>query len=1115
MDAARWARVRAVFDAVVELPASEREATLAAACGSDAALRQEVEALLDADEDTAALATAETGPEAVRRALHASTASRLASAGFREPRWIAGGGMGEVWQAFDPLGEPLALKLIHPHLVHAPTMLVRFLREAEAGLAVQDPHVVRTRSVRQLVTEQASVPLLVMDFVPGQTLLDRVSERPLSADALQTIGGQAARGLAAIHAAGYVHRDIKPSNILLGDDGVARVLDLGVARAQAAPHELTRTGQVVGTLVYAAPEQVFDRPDQLDGRADLYALGLTLRFAATGQLPFDGDLPLGALAVQKGERLPSIRETAPQIPEWLGSLLDALVEPAKDARPRDATTVVRCFEVQEAPEPPAIAPLTFAFSGPALPDLPDAGPVVGREVEHAAIATAFAEATVVSLQGTAGTGKTTLAIHYGRSTRGMWPGGVFLCTVADARSEDEVVRALAEGLSVPVDGGTPLDALGAALGHRGRALVIVDPVEHLAEVFPPMLAALRRRAPEARWLVASRQRLDLGGERLVVVEPLALPPANATLAEADQSPAVALFAERARRVHPSFKVEDANVGDVVELVRRLDGLPLALELAAARVRVLPPRKMIGRLERRLDVLARKHATGRNATLRGALDASWDLLRDDERDALALCSLFEGSFDLEAVEAVVDVPGADAIDLIDALVEHSLVRARGERFTLLASIRLFAREKLSEGAAEPARAAHAAHFAAHPIGPADLGNALAAARWAVEAGLPDVAAPAASAALAVLRRVGPFALGVTIAEQVLAEQVSDAPRARLEVDLGELLNRAGDAEAGRGWLEQARERAARLSERELEARALTALGHGAVLRRESDVATTWFEAALPLAQSVGASIVEAEALAEMAHLTGIRGGAYEVPLDQLRRARRLQRTGGDRSGEALTESYLGALHCTHGDLEEGLAAYERSRSLAAMLGDRRTEGLATGMIAGIRSLTGDAEAARSAFGAALAIQRAIGDRIHEGMHAANYGSFLASQGELEAAAAQLEAAVSLAVDVGDSMLEGISLGTLAGVLERSGRGERALTVAQRAEERLRRGGDPLELGKLLCRIGRLSLARGDRVDAEDRLAEARTLADAAELSPTSQLSQDIEELKVALADATVD
>ncbi len=226
---------------------------------------------------------------------------------------------------------------------------------------------------------------------------------------------------------------------------------------------------------------------------------------------------------------------------------------------------------------------------------------------------------------------------------------------------------MARALGVLLSKGDPVVQLGHAIAGRGRCLVILDNFEQLLAHAGATLGHWLDRASDAAFVVTSRERLHLPGEELIVVEPLAL-----------ATDAVELFAARAQAVGPGFALSDANRAAVTEVVRLLDGLPLAIELAAARVRVLSPAQIVERLKDRFKLLAGARGTaGRQATLKAAIDWSWDLMTACEQAALAQCSVFEGGFTLEAAEATLNLsrwPEAPpTIDVVQALVDKSLLR----------------------------------------------------------------------------------------------------------------------------------------------------------------------------------------------------------------------------------------------------------------------------------------------------------------------------------------------------------------------------------------------------------------------------------------------------------
>jgi predicted ATPase/class 3 adenylate cyclase/Tfp pilus assembly protein PilF len=792
---------------------------------------------------------------------------------------------------------------------------------------------------------------------------------------------------------------------------------------------------------------------------------------------------------------------------------------------------------------------------------PERASFFGRAGELRAVAEAFGDgAPVVSLVGPGGSGKTETALQYARSWLGDWPGGAWFCELSECRDEAEALGALGRALGVPLEQGDPVGTLAEALCHRGRTLVLLDNVEQIIDVTAALVSTLSGRAPAVGWLVTSRQRLDLRGERVVPNDPLPVPEPLAPLSVLSLSPAVALFTARAQAVLPSFRLDASTAPDVARLVGLLDGLPLAIELAAARVRVLPPRRILERMSRRFELLRDQRARGaaRQSTLKGALDWSWDLLSPPERAAFAQCAVFEGGFSLEAAEVVLELgPWPDAppaVDLIESLVDKSLVRAvaaaDGERrFSLFRSFTDYAAEKLDdpEAVADPdgapatgpearadAEARHALHFSrwGQPAslralrGPdqraqrrelqAELDNVVAAARRAAARGEGATAAEAALGALALLSATGPLSLAQTVAEAALEGLAAEGGAKggelalRVRAQLGAVLARAGRGDEAEELLAAVSDDAKAQRKPALAAQAGVARGAALLQRGQHEAAEALLREALQLAEQARDKQAQADALTELAHAIGIRGGRFAEAEAALQRALREQRAAGDLSGEALTRSYQGALAGIQGDFPAALGAYQRARDLARELGDRRTEGLCEGMLGNISALTGEADAADAAFRRAVDLASSIGDLAHEALHIGNYAQLLQRQGEAEAAAGWLRRAIDIAERTGDPVAEGHALATLGALEADAGDLRAARATLTRGLARLSEAGDPVERAKVLCRLGQVELARSDAAAAAANLAAARALADGLQLGEDAELVKQIDALAAALA-----
>ena len=335
-------------------------------------------------------------------------------------------------------------------------------------------------------------------------------------------------------------------------------------------------------------------------------------------------------------------------------------------------------------------------------------PLIGRESELATLREMVSApgSRLITMTGPGGSGKTRLALQVAAESQGAFPDGVWWVPLAAVSDPDLVPQAIAVPLGVrEVHGESLLETLGEQLRAR-RALLLLDNLEQVVDA-APLLGRLLDDASQLTILATSREPLRLRAEREFPIDPLPLPATKGvvSLETALASPAVQLFLERAQSVKPSFTVEADNVADVVAICRRLDGLPLAIELAAARVRILSPAALLARLAQRLTILTdgARDLPERQRTLRAAIAWSHDLLDSRERTLFARLGVFAGGCTLEAVEAVCDATRGihlDPFDGIESLVQKSLLRQEDgpggdARFTMLQTIHEFAQERLQE------------------------------------------------------------------------------------------------------------------------------------------------------------------------------------------------------------------------------------------------------------------------------------------------------------------------------------------------------------------------------------------------------------------------------------
>ena len=338
---------------------------------------------------------------------------------------------------------------------------------------------------------------------------------------------------------------------------------------------------------------------------------------------------------------------------------------------------------------------------------------VGRDEELARVGKMLAEGRLVTLLGPGGAGKTRLALEAAERA----DGDACFVDLSQVGEDAEVPRAVLGALGLRESAlppgapqADPVDRLIMALDGR-RTLLVLDNCEHVVEAAARLAHRLLGALPGLRVLATGREALGITGEALRPVPPLELPPEGAGAVEAAGYAAIRLFRDRAAAVSPGFEITSGNVGEVARICSALDGLPLAIELAAARLRSLPVEEVARRLDDRFRLLSRgdRSAPRRHRTLRAVVEWSWDLLGEDERTLARRLSVFAGGATLDAAEHVCGT-GDGTDDLLSGLVEKSLLQADGTRYRMLGTVRAFCAERLEEaGEADRITAAHAAYY----------------------------------------------------------------------------------------------------------------------------------------------------------------------------------------------------------------------------------------------------------------------------------------------------------------------------------------------------------------------------------------------------------------------
>jgi predicted ATPase/DNA-binding SARP family transcriptional activator len=632
---------------------------------------------------------------------------------------------------------------------------------------------------------------------------------------------------------------------------------------------------------------------------------------------------------------------------------------------------------------------------------------VGRDEELARIRQQLAGGRLVTLVGPGGAGKTRLATTYAATYAATEPGGAWLVELAAVTDPADVVGAAAGALGVRETGGPagprdPAALLVAALSATGTLLVL-DNCEHVIDAAARLVDELLGRCPGLRVLATSREPLGIPGEALCPVPPLGLPAPGASAAETVGCPAVRLFVDRVAAVRPGFVVDADNVAAVVEVVRRLDGLPLAIELAAARLRALSVRQLAERLDDRFRVLTSGYRTAlpRHRTLAAVVAWSWDLLPDEERRLAEHLAVFPGPVTPESAAAVCPPAG----DLLAALVDKSLLRAVEPHYAMLETIREYGLRRLREtGQLAAVRAAFSGYFRdlAERAEPhlrtagqvpwierlaAERDNLTAALRYSVEAGDADTAVRL-GAALGLFWTIrGSHAEAVAWLRTVLAVPGTAPPEARTVAIAFHLFNSVFTGDGDRSTVDSAaggHPTVALLGP--LGALAVDDAGRGlADIDRQLAHPEPWTRGMLWLLRAF------------------FDGNAADVPAMHRDLTNAAEEFGkaGERWGRATALTFLGYVGNMLGDFDAAVAAFEEAVLLLGELDPADSAPMQRAWIADAYRRKGDVGEARARLSAMVAHEApAAAARIALGDLARDEGDLAEAGRQLAAAAEDL-------------------------------------------------------------------------------------------------------------------
>jgi predicted ATPase/class 3 adenylate cyclase len=708
---------------------------------------------------------------------------------------------------------------------------------------------------------------------------------------------------------------------------------------------------------------------------------------------------------------------------------------------------------------------------------------VGRAQARAEVRRALETTRLMTLTGSGGVGKTRLALRVAADLIEKFADGVWLVELAPVTDPQFVVRVVANAIGVREEPGQPLDALLQSYLQQRRLLLILDNCEHLMSACATLIARIMRTCPGVSVMTTSRAALEIEGEVIWRVPSLAMPPETTDDYEALlQSEALQLFADRAAAVRPGFAITEQNAQTIARICRQLDGIPLALELAAVRVRALAVEQIAARLDDRFRLLTggSRTALRRQQTLKALIDWSYDMLLPTEQEALRRLAVCAGGWSIEAAEAICD--GLPALDALVELVNKSLVVAEeglGEaRYRLLETIRQYGLERLREQEEEQETRARHMRFFTELVEAADRDRRVHDdGHW--------------------IDRLEAEHDNIQAALETATRHVEPNAALRIAVAFGWFWERRGYWTEGRQWLERALTGSG--GDDGLRTRAHMRAGELAQLQSDHDNAQEHFDTALAGYRALG----DAAGIAQAIYYQGMgafRRGDHNRARELLEEGLAIARAAGEERVANEILYGIGSVHFAIGE-------YDRSRAIVSeYLASCRAAGNRAGIVRALNRLgymafvQGDNDTARALLDENIAMQRAM--KSHNRMMTDSLsirGQVAHDDGDYATARTNYREALSIRRDLRDIFGVTYSLERIAALAASTGRIDRAARLWGAAEALRERVGSPL----LPAEIGTYQAEVEDAREQYDPDAFDRAWADGRTMSTDAAVALALE------------
>jgi non-specific serine/threonine protein kinase len=609
------------------------------------------------------------------------------------------GGMGEVYLAEDlKLERKVAIKFLPENLTKDKENVQRFQREAKAAASLNHPNIV---TIHEIAEENDQI-FIVMEFVEGKSLRDCINEYKLGTDNIVDIITQISEGLSQTHKAGIIHRDIKPENIIIDQDARAKILDFGLAKLRNVS-KLTKESSTIGTMQYMSPEQA--RGEEVDHRTDIWSLGVMLYEMVTGEVPFRADYDQAVFYLIINKDPEPMEKNRADCQEYITNIAVKCLKKNRDDRFQSVREIINAFEEGSYKA-------YFEINNTEKHNLPvQLTSFIGREKEIETITGLLSKHRLLTLTGAGGCGKTRLATEIAVSLIEEYKDGLWFINLAPGTDPNYVVKAISKVLDVKEEPNRNIiDTLIDNIKNKSL-LILLDSCEHLVQTCAEVVDTLLQSVNGIKILATSREALNIPGEIVWQTPSLSFPEigSDTSIDKVGHYEAIKLFVERATSSKPGFVLNPQNVFTVVRICQRLAGIPLAIELAAIRIRHMGHEAILEHLEDQMTILASSSRTApeRQQTLKATIDWSYNLLSEVEQLLFNRLSVYAGGFDHEAVENVCtddELKRDHIFPLLCQLVDKSLVITEDQkegfdRYKCLVPLHQYSLQKLIESGEE--------------------------------------------------------------------------------------------------------------------------------------------------------------------------------------------------------------------------------------------------------------------------------------------------------------------------------------------------------------------------------------------------------------------------------